>query len=976
MAARLHQIAFYCGLAEPLDSFEPVQALDKHVAIAIYTHLNWSLLAVLDDVFRQEPHRFGVQRLAAGGRHINLGNIDIFNAEHNPTGNVKAEVDKGLPCLSTANMLRLPAITRHATFFGLDLPVTGNPISATDCQIGTTMNQHDHSHHDHNHAAGGSCCGGHAKPAGVAAGAIVRDPVCGMIVDPNGGKPTVELDGHTYYFCCEGCRTKFLADPEAYKMAKDPVCGMNVDRSTAKHFLKHEGQKFYFCSAGCKAKFETDPEKYLGDRPAPEAMPKGTLYTCPMHPEIVREGPGDCPICGMALEPMTPSLDDGPNPELIDFTRRFWISAALSAPLLILTMGPMFGLPIRDWIGERTAVWIEFILATPVVLWAAIPFFRRGWASIVNRSPNMWTLIAIGVGAAYSYSVVATLFPGIFPHQFRGHGGSVPVYFEASAVIVALVFLGQVLELQARERTGSAIRALLDLAPKTARRIGADGAEVDLPLDQIVTGDLLRVRPGESVPVDGVVTDGRSSVDESMITGEPVPVEKTAGDHLTGGTLNKNGALIMRAEKVGADTMLSRIVDMVAKAQRSRAPIQGLADRVSYYFVPAVVLVAIVAFIAWALLGPQPPLVYAIVAAVSVLIIACPCALGLATPMSIMTATGRGAHAGVLIRDAEALERFAAVDTLIVDKTGTLTEGRPALTDVVAKGVDETTLLALAASLEKGSEHPLADAIVAGAKVRGAKLHAVTEFEAVTGKGVRGLVGGKTVMLGNAAMMAGIDVAALEGTVDQLASEGKTAMYVAVDGKAGGIVAVADPIKSSAADAIRALHEKGLKIIMATGDNERTAKAVAAKLGIDEVRAGMLPESKKALIDELQAKGAKVAMAGDGVNDAPALAAADVGIAMGTGADVAVESAGITLVKGDLTGIVRARTLAQATIRNIKQNLFWAFGYNVIGVPIAAGILYPAFGILLSPMLAALAMSFSSVSVIANALRLRTLDLK
>jgi Cu+-exporting ATPase len=490
----------------------------------------------------------------------------------------------------------------------------------------------DHHHHNHAsghaHAAGGSCCGGHAKMGGASSDAVIRDPVCGMIVDPNAGKPTAELDGHTYYFCCEGCRTKFLADPEAYKTAKDPVCGMNVDRSTARHFLKHDGQKFYFCSAGCKAKFEADPENYLGDRPAPEPMPKGTLYTCPMHPEIVQEGPGDCPICGMALEPMRPSLDDGPNPELVDFTHRFWVSAALSVPLLILTMGPMLGLPIRDWIGERTAVWLEFALATPVVLWAALPFFRRGWASIVNRSPNMWTLISLGVGAAYLYSVVATLFPGIFPHQFRGHGGSVPVYFEAAAVIVTLVFLGQVLELRARERTGSSIRALLDLAPKTARRISPDGTETDIPLDEVKPGDLLRVRPGDSIPVDCTVTEGRSSIDESLISGEPVPVEKVAGDTVTGGTLNRNGTLVVRAERVGAETMLSQIVDMVANAQRSRAPIQGLADRVSYYFVPAVVLAAVIAFVAWALLGPEPSMTYAIVAAVSVLIIACPCALG------------------------------------------------------------------------------------------------------------------------------------------------------------------------------------------------------------------------------------------------------------------------------------------------------------------------------------------------------------
>jgi Cu+-exporting ATPase len=838
----------------------------------------------------------------------------------------------------------------------------------------------DHNHHNHQqHKSDGSCCSGHAKMAGApSADAVIRDPVCGMTVDPNANKPTADVDGHTYYFCSEGCRTKFLADPDAYKTAKDPVCGMTVDRSTAKHFLKHDGQKFYFCSAGCKAKFEADPDKYLGDRPAAEPMPKGTLYTCPMHPEIVQEGPGDCPICGMALEPMTPSLDDGPNPELIDFSRRFWISAALSVPLLVLTMGPMLGLPIRDWIGERTAVWLEFALATPVVLWAALPFFRRGWASIVNRSPNMWTLISLGVGAAYLYSVVATLFPDLFPHQFRGHGGSVPVYFEAAAVIVTLVFLGQVLELRAREQTGSAIRALLDLAPKTARRINADGTETDVPLDEVKPGDLLRVRPGDAIPVDCTVTDGRSSIDESMISGEPVPVEKVSGDTVTGGTLNRNGTLVVRADRVGSETMLSQIVDMVAKAQRSRAPIQGLADRVSYYFVPAVVLAAILAFAAWALLGPEPSMTYAIVAAVSVLIIACPCALGLATPMSIMTATGRGAHAGVLIKDAEALERFAAVDTLIVDKTGTLTEGRPTLTDAVgASGFDEARLLSLAASLERGSEHPLAEAIVTGAEQRGAKLLAASNFEAVTGKGVSGMVDGQKVSLGNAAMMAdlGISIDTLAAQADVMRGEGKTAMFVTVDGKPAGLIAVADPIKSTTVEAIRALHDKGLTIIMATGDNERTAKAVAAKLGIDEVRADMLPEGKLKLIDELRAKGAKVAMAGDGVNDAPALAAADVGIAMGTGADVAVESAGITLVKGDLNGIVRARALAQATIRNIKQNLFFAFVYNVVGVPIAAGVLYPAFGILLSPMLAAAAMSLSSVSVIANALRLRTVKL-
>ncbi len=761
---------------------------------------------------------------------------------------------------------------------------------------------------------------------------------------------------------------------------RDPVCGMTVDPKAGKPTAEYEGKIFHFCSSGCQQKFKSDPEQYLDSHSAsPKAVPRGTLYTCPMHPQIIREGPGSCPICGMALEPMgVPTGDEGPNPELVDFTRRLWVSAACSIPLLILTMGPMFGLPVRDWVGERLAAWSEFALAAPVVLWAALPFFKRGWDSIVNRSPNMWTLISIGVGVAFAYSVVATLFPDIFPHSFRGHGGSVPTYFEAAAVIVALIFVGQVLELRARERTGSAIRALLDLAPKTARRIAEDGVETDVPLDEVQSGDRLRIRPGDSVPVDGVVIEGRSSIDESMITGEPVPVEKTQGDNVTGGTLNKSGSLIMRAEKVGSDTMLSQIVDMVAKAQRSRAPIQGLADAVSYYFVPAVVMIAIVSFIIWALFGPEPRMIYAFVSAVSVLIIACPCALGLATPMSIMTATGRGAQAGVLIKDAEALERFAKVDTLIVDKTGTLTEGKPKLTDVlVANGIEESELLALAASLEKGSEHPLAEAIVDGANERGVNLSNVDDFEAITGKGVTGKVSGKTVALGNAAMMEELklDTTSLRDRADTLRTDGKTAMFVAIDGKLAGLVAVADPIKQTAAEAIRALHDSGLRIIMATGDNERTAKAVAARVGIDEVRADILPEGKKALVDELQAKGAKVAMAGDGVNDAPALAAAHVGIAMGTGADVAMESAGITLVKGDLTGIVRARHLAAATIRNIKQNLFFAFIYNALGVPVAAGVLYPIFGTLLSPMIAAAAMSVSSVSVVANALRLRTVKL-
>ncbi|ESZ35676.1 heavy metal translocating P-type ATPase [Mesorhizobium sp. L2C066B000] len=833
-----------------------------------------------------------------------------------------------------------------------------------------------HSEH-HHHAADGSCCA--AKAAEPAAEAVVRDPVCGMSVDPAAGKPTAEHGGRLFHFCSEGCRTKFVAGPEKYLTATDPVCGMSVDRATARHFFRHEGQGFYFCSAGCRAKFEAEPQNYLGDRPAASPVPKGTQYTCPMHPEVIRDKPGSCPICGMALEPMgVPTGDEGPNPELVDFTRRFWVSAVLSLPLLIVAMAPMLGLTFQAFVDGRTMVWLELALASPVVLWAAFPFFHRGWESLVNRSPNMWTLISLGVGAAYLYSVVAALFPDIFPHQFRGHGGTVPVYFEAASVIVALVFLGQVLELRAREKTGSAIRALLDLAPKTARLIGEDGSDTDVPLDAVKTGDHLRLRPGDAVPVDGIVTEGRSSIDESMISGEPLPVEKTKGDALTGGTLNKNGSLIMRAEKVGSETTLSRIVELVAKAQRSRAPIQGLADRVSFYFVPAVVLVALAAFAAWAIFGPEPSLVFAIVSAVSVLIIACPCALGLATPMSIMTATGRGAHAGVLIKDAAALERFASVDTLIVDKTGTLTEGKPRLTDVVAaEGLSENELLALAAGLEKGSEHPLAEAIVGGAGERGLTLVEASGFDAVTGKGVSGTVSGRKVSLGNAAMMAdvGIDTASLSAEAEALQAEGKTAMFVAVDKRLAGIVAVADPVKATTAEAIRALHDRGLRIIMATGDNERTARAIAKSLGIDEVRAGLLPEQKAALVEELGAKGAGVAMAGDGVNDAPALASADVGIAMGTGADVAVESAGITLVKGDLNGIVRARTLAQGTIRNIRQNLFFAFLYNVLGVPVAAGVLYPLTGTLLSPMLAAAAMSLSSVSVIANALRLRTLKL-
>lgn len=767
--------------------------------------------------------------------------------------------------------------------------------------------------------------------------------------------------------------------PTGAATATDPVCGMTVRLDAGKLSHEWDGEDFHFCSGKCHDRFVADPYFYASgnSQKTKQVAAEGTTYTCPMDPEIVQEGPGTCPICGMALEPMG-GVSDEPNHELMDFTRRLWVSVAAAVPLVILTMGPLVGLPVRVLIGENFALLLEFALATPVVLWAAWPFFQRGWTSIVTWNLNMWTLIMIGVGTAYIYSVVATFLPGLFPAGLKMEGGHMPVYYEAAVVIIALVFVGQVLELRARERTGDAIRALLDLAPKMARRILPNGDEYDAPLQNLVEGDRLRVRPGESVPVDGIVLEGHSSVDESLISGEPVPVEKTKGDLVTGGTINKNGSLIMHAQRVGDETMLSRIVAMVASAQRSRAPIQGMADKVASYFVPAVVLVAVAAFVIWLMIGPQPALVFAIVSAVSVLIIACPCALGLATPMSIMTATGRGAQAGVLIKDAEALERMSNVDTLVVDKTGTLTEGKPELTDVIAFGsASEEDVLSLAAALEKGSEHPLAEAILNGAGKRGLAIGKADDFEAVTGKGVKGKVAGLSVALGNQAMMRDIsvDVVPAEAQADELRAAGKTAMFIASDGQLAGIVAVADPIKASTAAAIEALHEAGLTIIMATGDNERTAKAVAAQLGIDEVRAGVLPEDKKALIDDLHRRGHKVAMAGDGVNDAPALAAADVGIAMGTGADVAVESAGITLLKGDLTGIVRSRKLAQATLRNIKQNLFFAFAYNSAGVPIAAGILYPLTGTLLSPMIAAAAMSLSSVSVITNALRLRRVRL-
>ncbi len=783
---------------------------------------------------------------------------------------------------------------------------------------------------NHNSAIQGtdhSNCSGHHADAPMP-GAAVIDPVCGMEVVPGSGKPSFEYKDDSYHFCGTKCHDRFAADPLFF------LSGKNVSKR--------------------------------------DAVVSNGLYTCPMDPEIIQEGPGTCPICGMALEPMS-GVSDAPNHELIDFTKRLWVSAIAAVPLLLLTMGAMIGLPFRAWLGEQPALYLEFILATPVVLWAAQPFFIRGWTSLRTANFNMWTLIMLGVGAAYLYSVIATFIPGVFPQDLK-MDGHVPVYFEASVVIIALVFVGQVLELRARERTGDAIKALLDLAPKMARRINADGSEYDAPVENIIGGDHLRIRPGESVPVDGVIMEGTSSIDESMITGEPLPVEKTPGDHVTGGTLNKNGSLVMEATNVGEDSMLAKIVAMVAAAQRSRAPIQGLADRVASWFVPTVVIIAIIAFVAWMVLGPDPALIYAIVSAVSVLIIACPCALGLATPMSIMTATGRGARAGVLIREAEALERLASVDTLVVDKTGTLTEGKPGVSDVFTTGsIEEGDVLAMAASLERGSEHPLAEAIVNNAEQRGLTLSPVTKFTSETGKGVSGVIDKKAVVLGNRAMMAllAIDVSALEPQADNASDSGKTSVFVAIDGALAGVVAVADPIKATTRQAIDALHAAGLKVIMATGDNHRAATSVANRLGIDEVRADVLPQDKKSLIEELRAQGRQIVMAGDGVNDAPALATADVGIAMGTGADVAVESAGITLVKGDLNGIVRARTLAQKTIRNIRQNLFFAFAYNTAGIPIAAGILYPVTGSLLSPMIAAAAMSLSSVSVISNALRLR-----
>jgi len=778
------------------------------------------------------------------------------------------------------------------------------------------------------------------------------------------------------------------ASGDVAEKRRDPVCGMSVDATTAKQRLTHDRQEYVFCGPKCRAKFEVNPAAYLQPtEQKPQATPqevaaKGTKslqkqhWTCPMHPEIIRDGPGSCPKCGMALEPAgLPTDTDAPNAERADMTRRFWVGLTLATPVFVLEMGGHFpGLNLHQLVPPDISMWAQFGLATPVVLWAGYPFFKRGWESLVNRSLNMFSLVSMGVGTAYIYSLAATFLPSLFPAALRKAGGLIPVYYEAAAVITVLVLLGQVLELRARAQTGGAIKALLKLAPTTARRIGADGQDEEIPLDQVKVGDKLRIRPGDRVPVDGIVLEGKGAIDESMVTGESLPAAKQADGKVIGGTINGIGSMVMRAERIGADTTLSRIVHMVADAQRSRAPIQRLADTVSGWFVPVVIGVAALAFAAWMIWGPSPSFSFALIAAVSVLIVACPCALGLATPMSIMVGIGKGAAAGVLIKNAEALERFEKVDTLVVDKTGTLTEGKPRVTAVIpAEGFDEATILTLIASLEKSSEHPLAAAIVASAKERNLASKDVTDFTAITGKGVSGKVGNQKVAVGNAKLLqdAGTLLPALDQKADELRGRGATVMYVTIDAKAAGIVAVEDPIKPTTRAALDALREAGLRIVMLTGDNRKTAQAVADKLGITEIEADVLPEKKHEIVHRLKSQGRIVAMAGDGVNDAPALAEADVGVAMGTGTDVAIESAGVTLVKGDLAGIVRARVLSHATMNNIRENLVLAFVYNGLGVPLAAGVLYPAFGVLLSPIVAAAAMSLSSVSVIGNALRLR-----
>jgi len=849
------------------------------------------------------------------------------------------------------------------------------------------------------------------------------DPVCGMTIDPAKARFTTNHQGQQFYFCSAGCHAKFEASPDKYLAtplkAKDPVCGMDVDPAKGRHSSKYSGERYHFCSAGCQPKFEQEPDKFLRPKTHPKqteavaTRPASTagLYTCPMHPEVRQEGPGDCPKCGMALEPVEPvlqaqkteftcpmhpeivhsepgdcpicgmalearvvTLEETEDPELRSMTRRFWVSAALSGPLMILAMGGHIIPGLLDFLPPHVQPWVELALATPVVLWGGWPFFVRGWKSIVSWNLNMFTLIAIGTASAWGFSVVATLFPGVFPAAFQDEHGRVAVYFEAAAVIVTLVLLGQILELRARQATGGAIRALLGLAPKTARIMRENGQEEDIALDQIHPGDRLRVRPGEKIPVDGRVVEGKSAVDEAMITGEAIPVEKGPGDAVIGATVNATGSFVMTAERTGSDTLLSQIVRMVSEAQRSRAPIQRVADVVAAWFVPAVIVIAVVTFIVWAIWGPAPALAFAIVNAVSVLIIACPCALGLATPMSIMVGTGRGAQAGVLIKSAESLEILECVDTLVVDKTGTLTKGKPRLVAVEPRdGFTEEEILMSAASLERASEHPLAAAIVAGASDRGLQTGTAENFESLTGRGVVGLVNGRQVAVGNSRLLEeqGVPGSDLTARAEALRSEGQTVMFIAIDEKAAGLIGVADPIKASTAEAVQLLQKQGIEIIMLTGDSRTTAEAVAKKLGLDRFEAEVLPAQKSEIVARLQAEGRTVAMAGDGINDAPALAKAHVGIAMGTGTDVAMESAGVTLIRGDLRGIAKARRLSRATMRNIRQNLFFAFVYNALGVPVAAGILYPFFGLLLSPIVAAAAMSLSSVSVIGNALRLR-----
>lgn len=833
-----------------------------------------------------------------------------------------------------------------------------------------------------------SCCNISSLNAPQGPGHAV-DPVCGMRVDPASAKAAATYKGVDYLFCCAGCKTKFDANPEQYlakaekSKATDPVCGMSVDPAKAKHMHEHLGQMHYFCSESCKKIFAKNPNVYLfavpkPSAPAVEVKDDKRVYICPMDPEVRQIGPGSCPKCGMALEPEEISADEQPNPEMDDMLRRFTISATLTAPLFIVSMGEMLpGSPLKA-IPAHIMGWMQFVLATPVVLWCGMPFFQRGWVSVVSRHFNMFTLIALGTGVSYGSSIVSLLFPNIVPHDLRGHGHGAPVYFEAAAVIVTLVLMGQVLELRARAKTSNAIRSLLSLTPKTARRIDANGGEHDVPLEDVVVGDSLRVRPGERVPVDGVILDGQSSIDESMITGEPVPVEKCTGDAITGGTVNGNGAFTMRAEKVGSDTLLAQIVRMVGEAQRSRAPIQRLADTVSGYFVPGVIAVAVAAFAAWMSVGPEPRLAYAVVSAVSVLIIACPCALGLATPMSIMVGVGRGATEGVLIRNAEALETFERVDTIVVDKTGTLTEGKPKVVDVrVQSGANEREAIAIAAGLERNSEHPLAQAVLAYAREKGIDAASIDDFKYEPGEGVTGQHAGKRAALGNDRLMESLNVNAgpFSESVNELRGKGQTAVYVSVGDAVVAVLGIADPIKGTTPHALEELGHAGIRVVMVTGDNERTAQTVAKLLKIADVEAGVLPEAKGEIVRRLQGSGRTVAMAGDGVNDAPALALAHVGIAMGTGTDIAIESAGVTLVKGDLRGIVRAHHLSRAVMRNIRQNLFLAFAYNAACVPIAAGILYPITGMTLSPMIAAAAMSLSSVSVILNALRLRTTSL-